>query len=322
MDKRSYHENWTMTALNQRSFLKFLKFSALLVLIRRILGMTSGITDNQHGNLTGSKKAQLSDFGRQWANLILPPLMWLLSSIGFLDNRARTPSELSDINESLLVPFGAAFSIWLPIFVLCIAYGILQVLKTNRTREVFRQTGWWTAAGFFLICIWSLIAAYAPNDLALLGTAIIFVPAMLCLVKAMLIVTASKKSLDKTERICVWLPLSLIAGWTSIAVFLNWTPLVMELMDNIPLLMSNIIMLTLALIWATFIIRKSGGNRAHAFTIVWGLAFLALKQLVTDQTAPAIGIISLIGIMVLIGAAVYKPKTNDTAELEKAYNYI
>ncbi len=318
----TYHKIWFVTAPNQYSRLKFLKSTALYVEMNRILGMSSDITDMRRENCAGSKKSQISDFMRQWANLILAPLMWLLSSIGFIDSQARTPSGLSEINESLLVPFGAAFSIWLPIFVGCIAYGILQVLKTNRTREVFRATGWWTASGFLLICVWSLIAAYSPDNLAQWGTAIVFIPAMLCLVKAMLVITANRKSLDKTERMCVWLPLSLIAGWTSIAVFLNWTPLLMEMMGNIANIVPNIIMLVLALLWAAFIIRKSGGNRAYAFPIIWGLAFLALKQLVTEQAAPAIAVIALIGILILVGAAVFRSKTNDTAELEKTYKYV
>lgn len=317
-----YHENWTMTALNQHSCLKFLNFAAPYVEVARILSMTSVMTDTKQENCAVSKNAQFSDFLRQWANLILSPMMWVLSSIGFFDSRARTPSGLSEINESLLVPFGAAFSIWLPIFVGCIAYGILQVLKTNRTREVFRETGWWTAAGFFLICVWSLIAAYAPDSLAQWGTALVFVPAMLCLVKAMLVITANRRSLDKMEQVCVWLPLSLIAGWTSIAVFLNWTPLLMETMSGVAIIIPNVIMLSIALVWATFIIRKSGANRAYAFPIIWGLGFLALKQLVTEQTEPIVGIIAIVGMLILIGGAVYKPKESDTRDLEKAYNYV
>jgi len=219
----------------------------------------------------------------------------------------------------LLVPFGAAFSIWLPIFVGCIAYGIIQALKTNRTRDVFRATGWWTASGFFLICVWSLIAAYAPDSAAQWGTALVFIPAMLCLVKAMLVATELRTSLDKMEQICVWLPLSLIAGWTSIAVFLNWTPLVMEMASNVPILYSNIAMLIFALTWAVVIIRRSGGNRAYAFPIIWGLGFLFLKQLVTNQNAPIIGLLAVLGAFLLIGFTVYKPKAT---KIEKAYTYV
>lgn len=274
----------------------------------RILVMISDMTYQIGKNCAASKTAQFSDYARQWSNFALPPLMWVLSSIGFIDANARTPSGLSEINESLLVPFGAAFSIWLPIFVGCIAYGIIQALKTNRTRDVFRVTGWWTASGFFLICVWSLVAAYAPDSAAQWGTAIVFIPAMLCLVKAMLVVTQLRTALDKMEQLCVWLPLSLIAGWTSIAVFLNWTPLVMEMLSGMPILYPNISVLIIALIWAVIIIRRSGGNRVYAFPIIWGLGFLALKQLVTNRDAPIIGLLAVLGAFLLISVTVYKPR--------------
>ncbi len=301
------------------------KFSGVIApkqRFERSLIMENNLTTLASQTEKTAKSPQIADFLRQWANLVTAPLMWVLSSISFFDSNARTPRGLSEINESLLVPFGAAFSIWLPIFIGCIAYGLLQALKTNRTREIFRHIGWWTAAGFTLICIWSLIAAYATDTYAQWGTALVFVPAMLCLVKAMLVATRARAAFDNLESVCVWLPLSLIAGWTSIAVFLNWTPLLMSLTATaMPVLLPNIFMLLIALIWSAFIIRQSGSNRAYAFPIVWGLAFLALKQLVTEPQSALIGVFALIGALLLVGVAAYKPKT-DKADFENAYNYV
>lgn len=262
------------------------------------------------------------DYVRQMLNLILAPLMWVLSVLSFFDPNARSPRGLSEITESLLVPMGAAFSIWFPIFVGCITYGIIQFLGTNRVRAVYRAIGWWTAAGFGLVCVWALISAYAPDAYAQLGTALVFVPAMLCLVKAMLIVTRKRHSLCKYENVFVFVPLSLIAGWTSIAVFLNWTPIMIGLSGAIaPSLIINIAMLGLALVWAAFIIRRSGCNRAYAFPIIWGLGFLALKQLVTEPTAPIIGALALFGVCILVGVTAYKSK-NDEIDKEQTLNYI
>ncbi|WP_409432572.1 hypothetical protein ACJ3XI_10230 [Litorimonas sp. RW-G-Af-16] len=203
------------------------------------------------------------------------------------------------MSENILVPFGVAFAIWLPIFVGCIAYGVLQFFRANRTREIFRQSGWWTAAGFAGVCGWALISAFAPAEFVQWGTALIFVPTMLCLVKAMLILSRGRGSLCKIERFLVKLPIALIAGWTSIAVFLNWTPILDNAIGGVtPPLLPSFIMLGLALLWAAVNIYKSG-SRAYAFPILWGLSFLAVRHF-TDGGTIVIAYGALIGIVILL----------------------
>jgi hypothetical protein len=284
--------------------------------------MSSKIEHTSNSFAAPDYHPRLSDYLRQILNLILAPLMWILSTLSFFDPNARSPQGLSEINESLLVPTGFAFSIWFPIFVGCITYGVVQSLGTNRTRAVYRAIGWWTAAGFGLVCIWALISAYAPDSSAQWGTAIVFIPAMLCLVKAMLAITRNRSALCRYENLLVFVPLSLIAGWTSIAVFLNWTPIIAGLTSAfLTGLMANVLMLVLALIWAAFVIRKSGGNRAYAFPIIWGLSFLTLKQLVTEPTSPIIGMLAVIGALILIGVTAFKPRAERVGQYERS-NYI
>lgn len=259
---------------------------------------------------------KLSDYMRQALVLISAPLMWILSSLSFFDPNARSPEGLSDINQSLLVPLGFAFAIWFPIFVGCIAYAVLQALGTNRTRTIFRRSGWWAGSGFALICVWSLVSAYAPEAWAQWGTAIVFIPAMLCLVKAMLVLTHGRQALDKIETFCVWLPVSLIAGWTSLAVFLNWTPIVMNLTGNsVPDILPNLLMLFAALGWAGYITRKSGANRAYAFPIIWGLSFVFIKQVIVAPQSILMGGLALAGALFLIGFAAFKPES-DAADFQ------
>jgi len=263
------------------------------------------------GPLVSRGAAKPSDYMRQFLILVTAPLMWVLSSLSFFDPNARSPEGLSDINQSLLVPLGFAFAIWFPIFVGCLAYAVLQALGTNRTRAIFRHLGWWAGSGFALICVWSLISAYAPDAWAQWGTAIVFIPAMLCLVKAMLVLTRGRQALDRTETVCVWLPVSLIAGWTSLAVFLNWTPIVLGLAGNsLPPLLLNILMLLAALLWAGFITRKSGANRAYAFPIIWGLSFVFIKQVFVTQQSVLIGGLALAGALLITAFAAFKPESD------------
>ncbi|RKQ69740.1 hypothetical protein DES40_2549 [Litorimonas taeanensis] len=243
-------------------------------------------------------------------NFLFAPLMWVLSSLSVFMTSARSPKELSEINESFLVPLGIAFSIWFPIFVGCIAYGVIQTLPSKRTHPLYQRIGWWTALGFGSICVWSLASAFAPRDLAQWATAIIFVPALISLVKAMSILSQHYGSLETSERVCVFVPISLIAGWVSLAFFLNWAPLATGFVHSSnTLLIMNILILALAMAWALYFIRNSGANRAFAFPIAWGLAFLIIKHAFNPQGETLIAWASTIGLVSIITASTLKPKT-------------
>ena len=249
------------------------------------------------------------DIFRQWLNLIVAPAMWILSTLPQITNWGRSAKEFSDANDSLLVPYGIAFSIWLPIFIGCIGYAILQGLKVNRTRDIFRKTGWWIDAGFLGVCGWALFSGWGTPMTALWGTALIFIPTVYCLVKAMFILTRSKDALDKTERFWVWAPISLIAGWTSLAIFLNWTPIVIGgFGTSVPDIVPNMFMLGAALIWAVFITRRSGGNVAYTFPIIWGLGWLAFKALTQTPTTGIVSIAAMIGFVIVFGTAMINAK--------------
>lgn len=251
--------------------------------------------------MTGNAK----DVSRQCLNLIAAPAMWVLSTLPQMTNWGRTAKEFSDANNSFLVPYGIAFSIWLPIFLGCIGYAVLQAMKTNRSRDIFRKTGWWTGMGFLGVCGWALFSGWGSPMAARWGTALIFIPTVYCLVKAMLILTRNKGALDKTERLWVWAPISLIAGWTSLAIFLNWTPIISDAFGtSVPNTLPNLLMLGAALILAIFIARRSGGNMVYAFPIIWGLGWLAFKALTQPPVVNSIGLGAIFG-CVAISAAVY-----------------
>jgi len=240
------------------------------------------------------------DYLRQSANLILAPGMWLLSSIGFMMDGVRTASDFSDMSANWLVPSGPAFSIWFPIFLLCIAYGVLQALPRNRTRDVFRATGGWSAAGFACICGWALITAFAPDRTVQWASALIFIPAVAALIIAMLKITARKDSLSTAERLMSWLPLSLIAGWCSLAIFLNWTPIAYDVFaGGNANLTSSLLILAAALGLITWALRRSGGNKAYVFPGIWGLAWLSGRHL-SGSEIPVIGWAAVIGAGLLV----------------------
>ena len=242
------------------------------------------------------------DYIRRPLNLILPPAMWILSSLGFWIENARTAGEFSDLSQNLLVPLGPAFSIWFPIFVGCIIYGVVQALPKNRTRDVFRRSGWSIAAGFFLICGWAMITAFAPSSSVQWGTALIFIPAVAALIHGMIVLSGMRQELSKMETYTVLAPISLIAGWCSLAVFLNWTPIAYDVFaDGSANILTSLLILAAALGLIILICRRSSGNWIYVVPALWGLAWLAIRHL-PNGTA-AIGVAAIVGFILLAASA-------------------
>lgn len=214
---------------------------------------------------------------------------------------------MSNANPSLLVPSGIAFSIWLPIFVCCITYGVVQARSEYRHDSVFEKIGWWTAAGFAGVCAWGLVNAFWPMASVQMATATVFIPTMLILVTAMFkFIEARKRS--PNGYFISFTGISLIAGWCSIAVFLNWTPQTVAWLSAYGFSAANVsaAMLMAALIWISFIAIKSGGNTAYIIPPVWGAAWLIMKRMKTEPLHWNIIIIASVGIALLVLIAVMK----------------
>jgi hypothetical protein len=254
--------------------------------------------------------AKPADYLRQSANVVLAPAIWVLSSIGFFVDGARTASEFSDLSDNLLVPMGPAFSIWFPIFIGCIAYGIVQALPQNRTKTLYRDTGWWTATGFLFICAWSLITAYAPSSQAQWLSALAFIPTVMGFMVAMRRLGRNRGSLTRVETWLVMTPISLIAGWCSLAMFLNWTPIAYDLFaEGMANTTSSVLMLFAALgliIWAH---KFAFSNRIYLIPPVWGLAWLTARHLGQIDGNDIIGGSAIVGILLIVAVTIIpKPR--------------
>lgn len=245
------------------------------------------------------KSSTMNDKVRQSANLILAPMMWLLSTLPQVTDWGRTASEFSDQNDSLLVPFGLAFAIWFPIFVLCVGYAFIQGLSSKASHPVFRAAGPWTAFGFLGVCLWALISAHAPDGLVLWGTALVFVPTVFCLVRALLILRRGKRDLHGAASIFSNVGIGMIAGWTSLAMFLNWTPLIGQITGLGEVLVCAV-MLVIALVFIATVLKKSDGYIAYAFPVIWGLSLLSYERYQTNVSFEVLGVMAAIGALGLL----------------------
>jgi hypothetical protein len=203
-----------------------------------------------------------SDSLRRAANLIfavaeiavpaLPPLLGIGNSIGGRSDALVTVP---------VQPAPYAFSIWSVIFTLSLAYAIYAALPAQKNNKILRRVGWWTAAAFAGNTLWMIIAQFVPLAWPTLP-AIAFILAMS--VGALLQI--SNTSWPPKERVLIWAPISMLAGWLTAATFVNLAS-VLQIVD----LYQSIAILVLVAITAVLVLGRTRGNILYAATIMWAL---------------------------------------------------
>ncbi|WP_017930069.1 hypothetical protein [Robiginitomaculum antarcticum] len=255
-------------------------------------------------------------FVRRILNLILAPAMWICSSLSFI-GIGRTIQEQSDYTDTLLVPSGIAFSIWFPIFVGCISYGIIQMLPKYRDKEIYRDTGWLTVGGFGFVALWGLVASIPQPEVSKWLTAFVFVPAVLFLCRAAVIFTRRKAELSQIEGYLCWMPVSAIAGWCSLAIWLNWASLgtYSPVGLGLPALIIALLCLAAALGWVVFNLRLMHGNAAYAVPVIWGLGWLVVARLQPESSSLPIVATAGIGALVLMVTTIILQRQRPASEV-------
>ena len=261
--------------------------------------------------MTTSAQTRANDLFRQLVILLATPLIWLFSSLGIFLESARSPSEFSDLSVNWLVPQTFAFAIWGPIFLGVFAYGIIQMLPKNGARKVYRNSGWWIAAGLWGVAGWGLITAYVPDHLVEVFASLIFVPTVAALVLGMIKLWRGRNVLSVLEKWLVLTPISLIAGWCSIAFFVGLNGVIWKFVEPLGwnIRATAMSVLGLGLWWAIYILRQGALNKVYAIPIIWGLGFLTLRHL--GQSGDAfIATTALFGILAIFLAASIRGQTS------------
>jgi len=203
-------------------------------------------------------------------------LAWSMPVVAWLSNTgAFGPSngEISDRYPTLLVAAGYAFAIWGPIFLLDVVYGTWQAIDRTPD-ERLRRIRPWTAAAFLLTSAWMIVFSLQWFYLAL---AIIWA-SLVCLLYSA--AQVSRTARHARARWWQWLPLSLHAGWVSLAVFLNIAQVIVafELLPTGRMLPWSLMLFALAAILLFAVLRFLRGNPWYALAAIWGLIGVYVKQ--------------------------------------------
>ena len=224
------------------------------------------------------------------------PLVGWLSNMGVL---GPTNGEISNRYPTLIVAAGYAFSIWGPIFLLDVLFGIAQA-RVRHADARLQRIRMLTAAGFALTSLWMVVFTLQWFWLALA----IICGSLWCLLGAAWL--ASQTQRHRRGPWWQWLPLSLHAGWVSLAAFLNVAQVVVafQLLSVERMLPWTLVLFALAGVLLLVMVVKLRGNPWYALAAVWGLLGVHAKQQASalPGAGTAAGVAMVLAVLVAVTA--------------------
>jgi len=159
----------------------------------------------------------VSDLGRRIAVPLAVVFALAAPAVQALQDVGLSAAEFSQPGASTLRAAGYAFSIWSVIYAGLVAYAVFQAAPGNAARPALRRVGWPSVLAIAGCGAW--ICASALN--ARWATVAIIVASAVALTVSLCRAARAGGPVDLRERLFVWWPLNLLAGWLTIASALN-----------------------------------------------------------------------------------------------------
>ena len=208
--------------------------------------------------------------------IAMPIVAWLSNNGSFGPDNGT----MSDRYPTLLVAAGYAFAIWGLIFLLDLVYAGWQLSGHRKTDDTLSRIAPWAAAGFALTAVWMPLFSMAQFWLCLL---VIF-GATFCLIRCAMILSHDRTP-QEGQWLWAWLPLSLHAGWLSLAAFLNLAQVVVayQLASTTHQLPWSLVLFALAALMLLMVNLRMRGNIDYVVAALWALAAVYVKQSGNDM---------------------------------------
>lgn len=205
------------------------------------------------------------------AAIAMPVVAWLSNTGTFGPDNGT----MSDRYPTLLVAAGYAFAIWGLIFLLDLVYALWQATGTRRTDPTLGHIAPWSTAGFALTTAWMPLFSMGQFWLCLL---VIFA-ATFCLVRCAMILSHDRTPQDG-QWLWAWAPLSLHAGWLSLAAFLNLAQVIVayKLASTTQQLPWSLALFAMAAVLLLMVNLRMRGNIDYVIAAVWALVAVYVKQ--------------------------------------------
>lgn len=205
------------------------------------------------------------------AALAMPLVAWLSNAGAFGPDNGTVSGRY----PTLLVAAGYAFSIWGLVFLLDLAYAAWQATGWRRRDPTLARAAPWAACSFVLTTVWMPLFS---QELFWACLAVIF-GALACLVRCALLLTRHPA---RGGRAPAWarVPLSLHAGWLTLAAFLNLAQVIVayELLPSDRQLPWSLVLWAAAAATLLVLNHRMRGNLAYVAAVLWGLVAVAVRQ--------------------------------------------
>ena len=205
------------------------------------------------------------------AAIAMPVVAWLSNAGTFGPDNGT----MSDRYPTLLVAAGYAFAIWGLIFLLDLVYALWQATGSRKIDDTLAHIAPWAAAGFALTTVWMPLFSMAQFWLCLLA---IFA-ATFCLIRCAMILSHDRTP-QEGQWLWAWAPLSLHAGWLSLAAFLNLAQVVVayKLASITQQLPWSLVLFGLAALMLLMVNLRMRGNIDYVIAALWALAGVYVRQ--------------------------------------------
>jgi len=225
------------------------------------------------------------DIVRQVANVV-GALFQVVAGSGGVLLLGLDIGQVSSENSTLVVPADYAFTIWGPIFLLCLVYAVYQALPVNRQSPLLRRIGWFTAGAFAFNGLWEILFPTRQFLLALVVIVCIFTCMAFAYLRLVRDIRRSQLSLDRAERWLVALPLGLLFGWITAATLVSFATTFVALGllgGGIGEAIFGVALLLIGGLLASAVIvnGKAGpvqGYLAYAVAVLWALVAVVVNQ--------------------------------------------
>ncbi|MFX1606456.1 MAG: hypothetical protein ACFFDD_11155 [Promethearchaeota archaeon] len=243
----------------------------------------------------------------QIINIIAVVFTILMNSLAnILPFGGVTTADAADRFFNYFTPAGYVFSIWGVIYTLLIVFIIYQARTNQRGEEYLGKIGYLYLIGAFFNVTWLIAFHYAvDNNLLLLLTEPLILGLLIILLYTYVKLEIGMSEVPLNQKLAVHLPISVYAGWISVATIANTASVLNEFI-TIPLdaqYLWTALVLVVALLLAIImlVMRK---DIAYGLVVVWAAVGIYVKWTTVEMIPLIFWTALIVAVMILIAIIV------------------
>ncbi|MEO1044547.1 MAG: hypothetical protein AAFX04_03820 [Pseudomonadota bacterium] len=197
----------------------------------------------------------------------------------------ETITSRSRASDTVLIPAGYAFVIWLPLYFGSIAFAVYHGLSRNLADPMLQRIGWYVTASYWANLVWAILTpALGPGWLSFILLELILLPLLFAIYHL--------RSAAALSRARQWAlaPVYGLAGWLTVASPAGLSVAINFEQPNIWMQSAMTLALVILGIWAVLAVFATRFSRSwvYAGAVCWGLLAVALVNVAREEDILAV----------------------------------